>query len=119
MSRLLPAVVLVAGLCACATPDEMRHGKPFVELTSVRQAKDVALCIAKRWENSGYGGTPSVTFRPSETGYIVAVRNEWIGSTQLLVDIDDAAAGSSTRYFKGAVVAEGAFDTAVTECQQP
>jgi hypothetical protein len=76
VSRLLPAVVLVAGLCACATPDEMRHGKPFVELTSVRQAKDVALCIAKRWENSGYGGTPSVKFRLSETGYIVAVRNE-------------------------------------------
>jgi hypothetical protein len=97
----------------------MRQGKPFVELTSTRPAKDVALCIAKRWENSGYGGTPSVTFRPSETGYVVAVRNEWIGSTQLLVDIDDVAPGSSARYFKGAVVAEGVFDKAVIECQEP
>ena len=95
----------------------MRQRKPFIETTSARQSRDVALCITKRWENSGYGGTPTVTFRPSETGYVVAVRNEWQGITQLLADIDDMTSGSRTRYFKGAVLAEGAFDKAIAECQ--
>jgi hypothetical protein len=103
-----------------ATIDGHRSGsRAHFDLSGDRPTWFATAGRAKRWENSEYGGTPSVTFRPSETGYVVAVRNEWIGSTQLLVDIDDAASGSSARCFKGAVVAEGVFDKAVIECQQP
>lgn len=107
----------IALLSACATPDQMRTSSPSSAYTSGKTAKSVSLCIAKRWENSGYGGTPAVTFRPTETGFTVAVRNEVLGSTQLLADIAENAAGSKTYYFKGAVLGEGEFDKAVRECQ--
>ena len=114
----LSLAVLIA-LCACATPNEIRNGTPVMHIDSGMPAKDVALCIVTHWENSGFGGTPNVTFRPTESGYTVAVRNEVVGSTQLLADIHETQSGSSTRYFKGAVLGEGAFDKAVSDCQQP
>jgi len=116
VTRYLAGFAIII-LCGCATPNQMREGTPAATFSSTRTAKTVALCVAKRWENSGYGGTPSVAFRPTETGFTVAVRNESVGSTQLLADIDDTQTGSETRYFKGAVLGEGAFDAAVKECQ--
>lgn len=116
MARFLAGLAILS-LCGCATPNQMRAGTPAADFSSTKAAKTVALCVAKRWENSGFGGTPAVTFRPTESGFIVAVRNEAIGSTQLLADIDDSPTGSRTRYFKGAVLGEGDFDMAVKECQ--
>jgi hypothetical protein len=95
----------------------MRSAGPSATYKSAKPARTVALCIVKRWENSGYGGTPSVTFRPTETVFAVAVRNELVGSTQLLADISDEPSGSKTAYYKGAVLGEGQFDKAVMECQ--
>jgi hypothetical protein len=111
-------LVLVATfLFGCTTPSQMREAAPVAQFSSAKTAKSVALCVVNHWENSGIGGTPSVTFRPTETGFTVAVRNEMIGSTQLLADISDSPAGSTTRYFKGAVLGEGAFDAGVKACQ--
>lgn len=116
MTRYLTSIA-IAILCGCATPNQMRESAPAATFSSTKTAKSIALCVAKRWENSGYGGTPSVAFRLTETGFTVAVRNESVGSTQLLADIDDTHTGSETRYFKGVVLGEGAFDAAVKECQ--
>lgn len=111
------AVLAIFMLFGCSTPNQMREAAPAADFSSAKAAKTVALCVAQRWENSGIGGTPSVTFRPTESGFMVAIRNEAIGSIQLLADIDDSPTGSRTRYFKGAVLGEGAFDAAVKDCQ--
>lgn len=104
-------------VAACASPSQLRANLPAAEYRSIKSAKSVALCIVDRWENSGFGGAPSVTFRPTEKGYSVAVRNEDFGSTQLLADVHESETGSVTQYFKGAVLGEGAFDEAVQVCQ--
>lgn len=116
MTRIFAGFAIVL-LCGCATPNQMREGASAAEFSSTKAAKTVALCVVRRWENSGFGGTPSVMFRPTETGFMVAVRNETVGSTQLLADIDESPTGSRTRYFKGSVLGEGAFDTAIRDCQ--
>ncbi|MGV8921278.1 MAG: hypothetical protein ACOH2R_26465 [Pseudomonas sp.] len=116
MKKFIP-IFLVYFLFGCATPNEMREGPPTLKLSSTKSSKTVALCVTTHWENAGFGGTLNVNFRPTGTGFTVAVRNESIGSTQFLADIYDTETGSTTHYFKGAAWGAGAFDTAIKECQ--
>lgn len=105
-------------LVGCATPVEMRARAPALNLISSRPAKAVAICIADRWENSSVlGNTIPINMRPTANGYTVSWRHEGWGHTGLLADVDDAAVGSTTRYFKNAVLGEEIFDNAVKECQ--
>lgn len=114
---LLPCAATIL-LLGCATPADLRTRAPALELTSSRPAKPVAICIADRWENLGiFGGTIPVNMRPTTNGYTVSWRNEAWGHTGLLADINDVEAGSTTRYFKNAVLGEKSFDNAVVECQ--
>jgi hypothetical protein len=115
LSHLLLAAVLVAG---CATPADMRARKPDFEAHSNRSAKEIAICVADRWENSGpFGGSIPVTLRPTETGFTVSWRNEVLGHTGMLVDIDEVSSGTRTRFFKSAVLGEEKYLVAVQECQ--
>lgn len=119
MARLLIiALSITSILVGCATPSEMRLTQPSAEYRSKRSAKDVAICISDRWENSGgLGTTVPVKMRPTITGQTVSIRNDAWGHTPLMADIDDDGAGSRTRYFKKLVLAEGTFDKIVLECQ--
>ena len=115
---LAVALAGLVGLAGCATPSAMRSSTAAIDMTSKRPAKDVAICVADRWENVGLlGTTTAVSMRPTRTGYTVAFRNEQTGHTQLLTDVDETAEGSRTRYFKNFVLGEGGFDKAVQECQ--
>ena len=89
----------------------------MLELRSDKSAKAVAMCIADHWENPSYGLSPSVLIRPTTFGYTVTVRNEGIGSTQLMVDVSESKTGSTSSYYKGLVLGEGSFDDAVKLCQ--
>jgi hypothetical protein len=113
--RRLALAMLLAG---CATPSDMRSAPPSAEYRSDRPSKDVAICIADRWESSGgLGATVPIKMRPTSTGYTVSVRNDAWGHTAMMVDVDDNGPGARTTYFKQLVLGEGAFDKIVAECQ--
>lgn len=106
-------------LAGCATPNAMRKDQPSAAFQSKRPAKDVAICIAERWENSGsLGVTVPVRLRPTQTGHLVSVRNDAWGHTALMADVDDVGTGSQTRYYKRLVLGEGTFDKIVADCQK-
>lgn len=114
----LNIVWLAMLLISCATPGEMRSTTAAGVYESKRSAKEVAICIADRWENSGwFNTTVPVNMRPTKTGYTASLRNDGLGHTQLLVDVEDVGSGSKTKYFKNLVIGEGTFDLAVTNCQ--
>jgi hypothetical protein len=95
----------------------MRTKGPALEVKSIHPAKQVAACIANRWENSGvFGTTVPVTMRQAEEGYTVSSYNASWGKTDLLADVNDVAGGSITRYYKS-IGATERFENAVKECQ--
>lgn len=105
-------------LIGCASPADLRQRKPTIELESNQPAKKVAICIADRWENSGiFGSSVPSNMRPTPEGYTLSCRDEFIGRTMLLVDVNDTSSGSITKYYKSAVLGAGSFDKAVQDCQ--
>lgn len=110
--------VYIALASGCATPTALRTTKPSLKLISEKSAKIVSTCIANKWENLGlFGVTIPVNMRPTELGFTLSVRNEVWGHTQLLADVIEEKLGSSTLYFKGAVIGTSSFDHAVEVCQ--
>lgn len=113
--------VLTAGALAflfgCATPRDMRNEEPTASYTSAKPSKNVAICIADKWENGGAFGTAvQVAMRPTVTGYTAA----WvtgIDGVGLFVDIDDVPPGSRTRLFKHGIIGIGSFQDSVSSCQ--
>lgn len=107
----------MACLLGCASPNEMRAKGPSLEVRSSHPAKQVADCIANRWENSGWlGTTVPITMRQTQEGFTVSFYNAAWGKTDLLADVNDVEGGSITRYYAGSGATESAAK-AVRECQ--
>ncbi|OZA12559.1 MAG: hypothetical protein B7Y05_11960 [Polynucleobacter sp. 24-46-87] len=103
-------------LLGCATPAELRQQAPLLNLKSSKTSKAVAVCVSDKWEGMGtFGGAINVNMRLTKTGYVVSLPIN--GQTGMLVDIDDAGTGSTTKYYKGLVLLEGSFVDAIKSCQ--
>lgn len=113
------AIILVAALVsACASPSTMRTRTADGSFTSSRPAREVAACVATGWEDSSPLGTVNVQMRISERGFIVAVVNPFLQFSHVMVDVDEAPAGSTTKYFKQAPDPWPQFDLPVERCQR-
>ena len=107
---------LIPIIVACSTPAEMRKETPTMTLISNKNAKNVAVCIAERWEGLGiFNSTIPVNMRPTDTGYTIKIVLN--GQPGMLVDIDETTNGSSTRYYKGIVWGESDFVKIIKICQ--
>src|SRR3989338_9553476 len=114
--------VVTVWLTGCATPADIRARSPSLELTSSRPAKDVAMCISDRWENSDIwgkwqAGIP-INMRQTQDGYTIlaSVMTAFAIYPGFLVDINDTPSGSSMRYFENAVAGASSLRNAVKEC---
>lgn len=115
ITSLLVGFVITIMMSGCATPRTTRQQKPAAHYQSSKSAKDVAVCIANKWENLGlFGGTISIHMRPISNGYTLSIGEE---RTQMLLDIIDVVGGSETTYYKNFVIGEASFDEAVKSCQ--
>lgn len=103
---------------ACSSPGTIRKEKPDYELTSGKSSKEIAVCIADLWENSGWfgSGLQPVLMRPTDKGHTVS-KNNHTGGIAFLVDIDDTSTGSTTKLYKGGVIGYGKYLEAVRSCQ--
>ena len=119
-SCLFSVVTAAMFLCACSTPGDVRSTAPAYEATSSKNAKSVAGCVADKFEVSFRSGVNS---RPTSNGYSVWKEDDmglYGKVTGLVVDVDDAPAGSSIRvYAKGALSsAKETVVRAVDDCRR-
>lgn len=116
LKNLCAILFLVIALFGCATPAELRQQTPVLDLKSNKSSKAVAICISDKWEGMGaFGGALTVNMRLTNTGYVVSLPLN--GQTGMLVDIDNAGTGSTTKYYKGLVWLEGELEKAIKDCQ--
>ena len=122
MNRFVIALlVLIAS--ACTTPAERRAQSPNLDLTSSKPAKDVAICIAEKWQNTRPFMTlssPPVNTNMRVNGFSVTVTDtNRMGSTNTiaLADITETQNTSGTKYYKMAGGGFGDYDEAVKLCQ--
>ena len=110
------SLFFVAFIAGCATPAELREKGPAYVLTSKLTAKQVAACIATKWESaSPFFGTQPVNMKIQKDGYSVALGNE---GTMFLVDVKElSSGGSSTAFFKYRDPPLKIFEPHVTSCQ--
>jgi uncharacterized lipoprotein YajG len=115
--RIIFLGIVIVFISGCATPSQLIETTPILVLKSEKPANLVAFCIVKKWESTTtFGAAPSVNLRPAQDGFLVYLEAS-PGITQLLADVKDVPTGSTTRYFKGAVLFAEAFDKGVQACQ--
>jgi len=121
--RIIIASILIALLAACATPADRRSQRPDLNLFSEKSAKEVAICIADKWENSkpffALSSIPvSTSMKPN--GYaITATTTATAGNTNTiaLVDIIEIDNQVQIKYYRQSASGLGDYDDAVTACQ--
>lgn len=119
MKYIATALLVVAtlGSTGCVTTQALRAKPPLIDVASAKSSRIVAACITESWERSGvFGMSMDVENSVLADGYAVLVKNGQI--VQLLADVRDAGAGSTTKFYKpGFVAATGKFESAVRDCQ--
>lgn len=108
-------IVLMAS--GCVTSEKLRTQAPALALSSAKDARSVATCIAAAWDQGGaLGMSMPIDFGILPDGYSVACRNQQV--VQLMADVHRSGSGSVTRYYKvGWVAGVAKFETAVRQCQ--
>jgi hypothetical protein len=106
----LALVVASTLLVSCATPESLRTQKPDLSLTSVKSAKEVATCIADKWENDGI----NATMRETMVGYTIKFVYEEI--LYFMADVSNSDSGSNTNFYVGFVAYQSKKDI-VRDCQ--
>lgn len=108
-------LVLMLALAGCATPNELRQGKPTLELSSSKAARTVAICIADNWENSGSFGAIQVSMRETQSGYMITIMCD--SNTCVMADVTPLRESrSKTSVYTNALLADDFLDYA-KKCQ--
>ena len=110
--NLLPilSLMLIAG---CSTnPNSMRNNSPDAIHSSVKTPKEIALCIANKWETFGV-----VNQRDVSNG--ISLSSSLNGSLHYLADITSDGKSTVTKAYKFMSISIGAnpYLKAVSECQ--
>ena len=121
--KLLFTLFVAIVLTGCATPSDRRNNPPDIVTSSKKSAKEVALCISEKWENSKpfmAFSSPPVNTSIRANGYsITATDINAMGSTWTitLADVTEVNTESTTKYYKMAGGGFGDYDQAVKACQ--
>ncbi len=110
---VLPAIaLLVITGCSSTTPKNMRDSSPDAVHSSAKSPREIAICIAEKWEESG-----TVNQRESKLGYSVSKTTN--GYLHYLVDIERKDTFSITKAYKFGVISFGSDPSldAVSNCQ--
>ena len=114
-AQLILLLNFLFSLLSCINPREARERGVVATYTSNKTAKEVAVCVATSWE-SDYFFANQVNMRPTNTGYTLQVQNG-LGSTFVVLDVDETNTGSISKYYKGIVFGEEKWDKSVVSCQ--
>jgi hypothetical protein len=121
--KLLFSLFVAIALSSCATPADRRKNPPDIVTSSKKSAKEVAICIAEKWENTkpfmGFSSPPVNTTLKLNGYSITATNTNNVGSTNTfaLADVTENQLGSTTKYFKMGGGGFGDYDQVVKERQ--
>ncbi|MBD1571296.1 MULTISPECIES: hypothetical protein [Aliivibrio] len=108
---LISTVLLLAG-CA-ATPEKLRQSEPDLLLESTNDSKQVADCIAEKWESLDYLiYSPVVNYRVKDSGYQITHYID--GELTYLADIKTTSAGSKVQVYTTSIELEFLEDKALS-----
>lgn len=100
-------------LVGCGTLEGLRSKEPEFKVSSTNGTKEVALCIADKWES--YVGDPStISMREKQVGHQVMMTCQY--GPCLFADILPNGKGSTTTLYSTAVGASAMLDH-VKSCQ--
>jgi hypothetical protein len=122
MIKVIKFCVLSVLLTGCATTSELRNNPPDLDVTSVKKAKDVGICIADRLENMSTT-MDTMTARQTSNGYSVVVTQNMPGAfssqkdTIIVVDINDAQNGSRTLFYNNFLAGGKKYFDVMRDCQ--
>ena len=121
--KLLFSLFIAIGLSGCATPADRRQNPPDIVTSSKKSAKEVAICIAEKWENAkpfmGFS-SPPVNTNLKLNGYSIMATDRALAgntSTFALADVIENQLESTTKYYKMGGGGFGDYDQAVKDCQ--
>lgn len=114
------ALLSVTALSGCSlSPGELRAKySPDVVHTSAKHSKEIAMCVADKWENSNViGASVRVSFRPTSFGYTVS--KYLCDELHYLIDITDTSTGTQTKAWRYKVMSLGRDSnmSAISDCQ--
>jgi hypothetical protein len=121
--KLLFSLFVAIALSSCATPADRRINLPDIVTSSKKSAKEVAICIAEKWENTkpfmGFSSPPVNTTLKLNGYSITATATNLVGSTSTvaLADVTENQLESTTKYYKMGGGGFGDYDQVVKECQ--
>lgn len=99
---VLACAALITGCTTTNKSSDAQNEVGFVEYTSTKNAKTIALCIADEWDKTG-NYLMKLQLRPTTNGYSVWVEQSaettTKGDTVFRTDITDTPGGSITRYY--------------------
>jgi hypothetical protein len=99
-SAALVAIVLIG----CATkPKELQQKPPEIKFVSLKSSKQIAECIADKWQNAPFTSliTGTLTSRTTPRGYtVIQNANGGLGADPAFVsDINDIPTGTVTFFY--------------------
>jgi len=121
MKQIIVAMSIL--LIGCSTPAIRRNSQPDIMTNSKKSAKEIAICISDKWENTKPSmafSIPPVNTSLKANGYsITATITNIVGSTFTLVlaDVTENQLESITTYYKMGGGGLGNYDQAVNDCQ--
>ena len=122
MLKVIKFCALSVLFTGCASTSELRNNTPDLEVTSVKKAKDVGICIADRIENMSTT-MDTMTARQTSNGYSVVVTQNMPGAfssqkdTIIVVDINDTENGSRTLFYNNFLAGGKKYFDIMRDCQ--
>jgi hypothetical protein len=122
--RIVPPMVALLALGACANPVGLRQGRSVLDETTAKPSERVAGCIGDKLEaqNSGLSQIRYST-RPTSNGYSISGDETssvlWGGTdTILLIDISNTSDKTRVKMYTHFLIGDGpaAFFDSVREC---
>lgn len=113
MKKIIGLSLLVLFVTGCSTtPSAMRTQAPDVIEVSQKNSKDIAICIAEKWEQHGV-----VNQRETNKGYSLTATV--LGKLHYLADIEENQGKTTIKAYKYLQYspAKNPLLSAVTECQ--
>jgi hypothetical protein len=114
-SAALMAIVLIG----CATkPNELRQKPPAIKFVSLKSSKQIAECIAEKWQYVPFTG-PLIS-RTTPKGYtIIQYANGGVGAPAFVSDINDIPTGTESIFYTYYPFRDSSsyFQDSVKECQ--
>jgi hypothetical protein len=120
INTLLLSAIFITG---CASLSDLRNNKPDLDLTSLKPAKEIGVCIADKLETVN-STLDTMSARQTSNGYSISITQNMPGmissqkDTIFVVDVIDTPYGSHTLFFNHFIAGGQMYYDIIKSCQE-